>query len=360
MMGACDRRTEEGEKDTQWQVKAGPGGSSLEIRDMLGRKVIVPKEIKRVICLRAGSLRMLTYLDGASLVAGIEEPERTADRTYLMANPGLRDLPVIGPLMGGDPEMIASARADLIFLTFVTRAQADELQSRTGIPVIALEYGNFGNRRGSFYDSLRLMAAIIGKEERAENLISGIEDSISALSNRTSDVPPGSRPRVYIGGVSYSGAHGIVSTQPHYPPFEFIGADNVASVLSGRLINPIQGTYVDKEQLLIWDPEVIFLDLSSLHLMANEITPGTPFARSLSAIKNGRIYGLLPYNNYAASHDFILANAWYAGTVLYPERFQDINIAEKADHIFALFFGKSIYGQVSEDTGGYRNLWSPP
>lgn len=330
--------------------------ASITVRDMLGRSVVIPAEVQRVIGLRAGALRMLTYLDAIDLVAGIEEPERRSDRPYLTAFPELRELPTIGPQMGGDPELLVSAAPDLIFLTFTSRGQADELQERTGIPVIALEYGDFAENRGTFFSSLRLMAEIIGKTGRADTLIAGIRTSITELEERTSEIPYEERPSAYIGGVSYRGARGITSTEPNYPPFRFIQAVNVAGDIHQRLINPIQGTYIDREQLIVWDPDVLFVDLSSLGTARPDIRPGTPIARSLSAVRNGEVYGVLPYNNYAANYEAILANAWYAGTVLYPDRFDDITLSEKADQIFKMFFGSPLYDDIQARYGGYRQL----
>ncbi len=341
----------------QWALKPGPDDASQTVRDMLDRTVIIPKEVQRVIGLRAGAVRMLTYLNAVDLIVGIEEPERRSDRPYLTAFPELRDLPPVGPQMGGDPELLVAASPDLIFLTFTSRGQADELQSRTGIPVIALEYGDFSDQRETFFSSLRLMAAVTGKTARAHALIAGVRESIAELEERTSGIPGEERPRAYIGGVSYRGARGINSTEPFYPPFRFVKAVNVAGEIHARLINPIQGTYIDIEQLMLWNPDVLFLDLSSLTTAGFDIRPGTPLARSLTAIRNGNVHGVLPYNNYAANYEAILANAWYTGSVLYPERFDDIIIAEKADQIFHLFFGRHIYDDIrAQYGGGYRRL----
>lgn len=339
-----------------WYVEPSPDGASTTIRDMLGREITITGEVRRIVGLRAGALRMLTYLDAVDLVAGIEEPERRADRPYLFAFPELRELPVVGPQMGGDPELLVSTAPDLIFLTFTNKGQADELQSRTGIPVIALEYGDFTENRETFFASLRLMAATIGKSERADTLITGIRKSIADLKERTSGIPEPEQPQAYVGGISYRGARGITSTDPHYPPFRFVQANNVAGDIHSRLINPIQGTYIDKEQLIMWDPDVLFVDLSSLQTAGPEIRSGTPLARTLTSIINGEVYGVLPYNNYAANYEAILANAWFAGTVLYPDRFDDITVTEKADEVFEMFFGKPVYDNLRNLYGGYQRL----
>ncbi len=338
----------EGENDRAGDVQL--------IQDMTGREVAVPEEVNRVIGLRAGALRMLAYLDAIDLVAAIEEPERTADRPYLMAYPELRERPGAGPLMGGDLELIVSARPDVIFMTFTSRGQADELQRRTGIPVIALDYGDFSHRREIFFDSLKLMATVIGKIDRADELVSYIQNSLQKLQERTESQAENEVQRVYIGGVSYSGTQGISSTEPYYPPFRFLGVKNVAEELDERRINPIQGTFIDKEQLILWNPDVLFVDLASLSITGSEISRGTPLYVSLKALQQGQVYGMLPYNNYSASYENILANGWYAGKVLFPDAFSDIDPDKKTDEIFEAFLGKPVYEELKEVWGGFRQL----
>jgi len=359
VLAGCSDSGHRAQPSTQrWSVTPGPEPGTQTVRDMLGRTVVIPGQIERVIALRAGALRMIAYLDAVDLVAGIEEPERRSDRPYLYAYPELSELPPVGPHMGGDPELLVAARPDLLFLTFTSRGQADDLQARTGIPVIALEYGNFSDQREHFFSSLRLMAALTGRTDRADTLIAGINASIAELETRTGNIPETDRPRTYVGGVSYRGPRGITSTEPFYPPFRFIHARNVAGDLPARLINPIQGTYIDIEQLIVWDPDVLFVDLFSLRTAGPDIRPGTPLARSLDAIQSGEVYGVLPYNNYAANYEAILANAWFAGKVLYPDRFNDIVISDKADEMFQLFLGRHIYDDIRAQYGGYRRL--PP
>lgn len=332
------------------------GSGQLVIEDMHGREITLTNKVERVVCMRAGALRMLAYLDAVEYVAGIEEPERQADRPYLMANPQLRELPSVGPLMGGDSELLVAADPDVIFMTFTTAGQADELQNRTGIPVVALEYGDFSLHRDTFFESLKKMASVLGKEDRADELIAYIRSSLEELNERTSGHSEADSPRVYVGGVSYSGTRGIASTEPFYPPFRFINAQNVAGEIDERLVNPIQGTFIDREQLIMWDPEVVFVDLASWSVTRGELSPGTPLYESMSALRNGEVYGVLPYNNYAANYENILANTWYVAGVLYPDLFGEVDIRDKVDEVYERFLGVSVYDELKEVWGGYRQL----
>jgi len=76
----------------------------------------------------------------------------------------------------------------------------------------------------------------------------------------------------------------------------------------------------------------------------------------LNAFKEGRVYGILPYNYYHTNVAVALADAYYIGKILYPERFSDVNPSEKADEIFRVFVGKALYQQYAEAYGGFRCL----
>lgn len=345
--------SEKGPSLTVWSVEPDGSGRSAQVRDMLGRQVQVPWPVERVVGLRAGALRMLVYLQVTDRVIAIEEPERRSDRPYILANPDVAGLPAIGPQMGGDVEQLIAARPQVLFLTFTNVAQADELQARTGIPVIALEYGDFADNREQFFSSLSLMGSLMGASERARELDIYTTQTLAELERRTAGVAQQERPRVYIGGIAYRGARGIASTEPAYPPLAFVNAFNVASTLDQRLVHPVQGTTVDVEQLIDWDPEAIFIDVFSRHLVRRDLAEGSPLAHTLSAVRNGRLYGMLPYNNYATNYETLLANAWAAGKALYPERFDDISVHQRADEVFRMFLGQPIYDQMAARHAGY-------
>jgi iron complex transport system substrate-binding protein len=315
------------------------------VKDMLGREVTVPAKVDRVVGIRAGTLRLLLYMDAADMIAGIEEGDARTQRPYLTPYPDLLKLQIIGPQMGGDAELILNARPDVIFTSYSTVGEADALQKKTGIPVIALECPEMAtNARDTLYASLRLIGKVLNKQQRADTLIAYMQSMISELEKRTADIPEKDKPSVSIGGVQYSGAKGITSTQPYFPPLAFINAKNVASVLEKRLISHVRGTYIDKEQLLLWNPDVIFIDETGLILSIDDLKIGKGL-NELNALQTEKVFTLLPYNNYAVNYEMVLINSWYAGKILYPEMFSDIDIREKGNEISEMFFGKRVFDE---------------
>ncbi|MHB8163566.1 MAG: ABC transporter substrate-binding protein, partial [Methanoregula sp.] len=216
----------------------------------------------------------------------------------------------------------------------------------SGRPVIALTTGDLGKNKDVFYQSLRLMAKILGKEERAESITSYIDGTINDLNVRTKNIPADKRPRVYVGGIAYNGAHGFLSTEPAYAPLLMVNGNNVASSASGG-----GQMMIDKEKLLDWKPDVIFVDEASYALIKEDLKD--PVYQSLPAVKSGRVYGVMPYNWYANNYDTVLADAYYIGKTLYPEQFADVDPAQKADEIYTMLDGKPVYGDMKTLFGGF-------
>jgi iron complex transport system substrate-binding protein len=316
------------------------------VTDMLGREVALPDSVGRIVCVRAGALRLLVYMDASNRIAGREEGDKLIQRRpYLIAHPELQAKPVVGPLMGGDAEMILHTRPDIIFTAYTTTAEADDLQKKTGVPVVALECPELGipASRDTLYASFRLIGKILRKEERADSLIGYMETMIQDLGRRTAEAHVARRPSVYVGGIAYGAMKDVTSTQPYYPPFLFTHADNVAASIDRRLVSHVKGTTVDKEQLLLWNPDVLFFDESALSLVYNDIKPGGVLHNHLKAVQNNAMYTMLPYNNYAINYELVFVNSWYVGKVLYPGAFADIDMEEKANEILTQFLGKPIF-----------------
>lgn len=324
------------------------------VNDMLGRTVLIPKEVNTVVGLRAGALRLLLYCGAKEMIAGIEEPEKRPGRPYMDAFPELRKLPVIGPAMGGDAELILKAKPDVIFISYTTKTDANALQEKTGIPVIAIECPEFATEKEKLFDSFRLIGRVTNNQGRVDSLIAYISRSINELDERTKGISTENRPKVYIGGVSYSGSYGINSTQPFYPPFIFTNSKNVASLIDKSLVSYVKGTFIDKEQLLQWNPDYLFIDKSGINIVKKDLSAGSALYDNLKAIQNNNIYTLYPYNNYAINYEMVLVNSWYVAIVLYPQQFSDIDFTSKAKEIVSVFLG--IENQFTFFTGDYERM----
>ncbi len=341
-----------GEKRTEEQA------DTVTVTDMTGREVEVPKEVNETIALGSGALRLVTLLKATDKVIGVEQTEKEdPDRPYQYAHPELSKLPLIGPAHGGDAELIAAKNPDVIFYTKgdfaggATAGEAEDLQDKTGIPVVAVIVGDLSEDRDTFYNALEIMGNVLNEEENAEEVIQYIESTIKDLENRTKDIRPENKPKTYVGGTGHHGSHGIVSTYPKYTPFEFVNAKHVAGDLDAG------HKMVSKEKILEWDPEIIFIDEHGYSIVRNELRG--PVYDSLKAVQNKDVYGILPYKSYNRNYGSILANSYYIGKILYPDRFSDVNPEKKADEIYEKLVGAPVYENMKDHFGGFKRIEQP-
>ena len=252
------------------------------LTDALQREVALPDTIRQLVCIRSSAIRLVTYAGGAPLICGVEEQEtRPNEFTHIFAHPDLARLPIIGPGMGGDPELIMAAGPDVIFMTSTTAGEADALQKQTGIPVFTIEYGDLGRNRPTFYNSLQLIGQVLHTEDKVDSLIGFIDEQIADLQARTAGTDKSAK--VYVGGISYKGQKGITSTDPYYAALDYLEADNVASELDSTYVSPITGTYIDWEQLIDWNPDVIFIDVGGWPLVQEDFKTRQGLNRLLKA-----------------------------------------------------------------------------
>ena len=90
--------------------------------------------------------------------------------------------------------------------------------------------------------------------------------------------------------------------------------------------------------------------------LAEDCRKNPTFYVQLKAVQANRVYLVLPYNYYHTNIEIVLADAFFMGKTLYPERFADIDPAAKADEIFTAFIGRPAYEQLQEEYHGFRKL----
>jgi iron complex transport system substrate-binding protein len=329
------------------------------ITDSIGRHIRIQKTPAHVICSGAGALRLLTYFQSQDRIVAVDSIETRMNfvdaRPYALANPQFKRYPIFGEYRGNDnPERIVclNPQPDVIFKTFADMGyNPEELQHKTQIPVVVLNYGDLSHYRSGLYQSIHVMGDVLNKAERAIEITSFFDQLIADLKKRTTDIKD--RQSCYIGGVAYKGIQNFQSTEPVYPPFAFTQTHNVAFDEIGKHLSH---SYIAKEKLIEWNPEYIFVDLASLTADSETNVlyelKNDPVYQHLNAVKQRNVYGVLPYNGYAQNFGSTLANAYFVGKLLYPNRFVDIDPSQKADEIYSFLIGKPVLQKMNEKLHG--------
>ncbi|CFX19378.1 ABC transporter periplasmic binding domain [Syntrophomonas zehnderi OL-4] len=334
-----------------------PESKTVTVTDMAGRQVVIPTPVNQAVAIGPGSLRLYCYVNGIEKIVGVENFEKNnpTGRPYALANPDLKNLPVIGtggPNSSPDAEKLVEVKPGVIFCdSSLDKAAADSLQSKTGIPVIVLSYGSLGTFDNTIFDSLAIIGQVMGEEKRAQEVIDYIKNCQQDLRDRVKDVAEEEKPTVYVGAMGMKGSHGIQSTQAKYPPFVLLRAKNVVDE-TGKT----GSVNIDLEKLIQWNPDKIFIDEAGYDLVQQDFKKNPVVYKSLTAIKNGEVYGQMPFNFYTSNIDTALADTYYIGKILYPKHFKDVDPVKKADEIYTYLVGKPIYAEMARDFGGFGKL----
>ena len=342
----CLGRSGDGPTTTAPQAES----AADSVTDATGRTVTLPNTVKDVVALGPGTLNLVAYLDAIDMIAGVEESEHSWARNnpYNIANPSLQEKPIIGPHKGGDAELIADVDPDVVLASYFTAGTATDLQSKIDTPVVVVKASSRPlHRLEKMFGDLRLVAEILGRQDRAEAVVDVFETERDQLAARTANLPAADRPPVYYAGRSDSGGAGATSTQHPLAAFSFVDANNVADAIEGHAT-------VSEEKLLTWDPAVIFVAESNRDRVIEALTAGQ--YASLRAVKNDDVYGLLPTRFYGNLYGSSLANAYYVGSVLYPAAFEDVSPASKADEIYQSLLERDVYSALADQYGGFERI----
>lgn len=324
--------------ETLGLTEAAP--ESRVIMDAAGRTVEIPAEVNQVVCVGVGALRYTCYVGGADRVIGVEDYETKPgmSRLYNYVNfDKFKDLPVIGT--NGEPfvEEIVGVDPQVIVMSSYAKQDADELSEKTGIPVVVVP-GSDTTLDDKAYETIRILGELYGLEDRAETLTAYLRDVQKDLDDRTASIPEESKPTCYVGGVSFKGQHGFEGTEAYYGPFELIHAKNLANTTDQT------GAFnIDVEQVLAWDPDVIFLDFNGMSLIKEDYEAHPDFYNALTAVQEGKVYSQISFRSSASNLETALADAYYAACIMFPEAFSDVDPVEKAGEIFEALLGTNPY-----------------
>ena len=328
-------------------------GNTRIVTDTWGRRVEIPETVKSIVCLGSGAPRIAAYLGVTDMMVGAEDHDIKSEsvlRDYSMVcHEDLKNLPAVGAGGGsgannGYAEQIIMAKPDVILAGFSQEA-AEELENQTGIPVVCVRYLSINFVDESFYTAMRVFAEVVGVQERCEAVLKFIDDCKKDLNDRTKDIDDSEKKTAYTGAVTFSGRHGFAGTYANFGPFIGVNALNVADEVKDA--NYFE---TDLEKIVEWDPDVIFLDPGNMDLVNDEYKTNPGYFDSLRAVQEGNVYTMPAFNNCGTNITYAIMDAYYAGIVLYPEQFVDVDIATIGGQILEFMLGENFFEEM--EAGG--------
>ena len=347
--------------------------AEITVTDMIGREVtLTPGSYTRVVCIGAGALRMYCYVGDVSLLCGVEDIDNTslADRPkmfdsvarpYMLAyGESFTSLPSCG--VGGpqaqtaEAEKILSCEPDIVISEYEDVEKADALQAQLGVPVITLKSGKDGVFSEDFFGTMRLLGLIFGESERAEALVSFIEAERAEIERRTADIPEDEKPSVYICGLGNWGTTNHLMTAQNYISFTVANIKNAVTDLEAPGIQAIEE---EKFVAIGEDMDVIIIDAAAVKNIKPLYAENPHMFDTCKAWQDGEVYLEMAYNAYYTNYEIALINTWYIAKVVYPDRFEDIDMTEKTNEITRAFYGMDLAESIAaapSSFGGYQKI----
>lgn len=323
--------------ETTVEVVAETSVSAKPIKDMAGRDIQVPDEVKSVYSTSPiGTNFMYTFDDkmvtGANYILSDAEKKFTSEY--------YQNLPNLGGWYGkgneGNVEEIIKAAPDIVLASGVDQASidtADQLQEKLGIQVVLID-----TDFDAMADSYRFVGQLVGNTERGEQLAVYTENTIKQAQEIAAKIPDEQKVTVYYAEESL-GLNTDPSGSSHSRLIDLCGGINVADCE----VTPGYGrTEVSMEQVIAWDPQYI------IACTDNGYDDSGSYSKILSdsqwsviqAVKDKHVYETpaVPQNWFdrPPSVNTIIGIKWVQN-LLYPE-YADYDMKEEAKTFYQMFY----------------------
>lgn len=295
----------------------------LTVTDQAGREVTIEAEPETIVSGYYIATSMLIALDQEDKLTGVENDAHKRP-VYALSAPQLLDLPPMGTVKTFDLETCALLNPDLVVLPLRLADLAPKLEE-LGFACL------FVNPESEelLKESISLLGMATGSSERAQQLITFMDEKLDMLDAALSDAE---KPLVYFSGnSSFLNTAGPAMYQ--HSLLENAGCENAAKDFSD--------TYwaaTSYEQILAWNPAAIIMAADAKY-NRDSVLEDTSLS-ACAAVENGCVYQI---PNAIESWDApvpgsFLASLWLASE-LHPEHFSADEYQKAATEYYESFYG---------------------
>lgn len=336
--GANDGANTSNDPDTNTEERSYP----YTFTDMAGVEITLEKEVETVYI--AGSVQPLLaiyryYRGNSDNLLGCPAASQSiiAGSVFAEIWPDILGLKPHGE--DANAEEILALNPDIVFMTGSASGDGYEALVNAGLTVVSFPTAGSGNDNDPFAtvaNWLSQMVEVFGDSSAADALIRYNTETLESIRTKTSGLAEEDKPNALI--VFQLTDNSLkVAGSGHYS--EFWLANSGARNAAGEL-EKLQA--VDIEQLMAWDPDIIYLTTFSPAMpedLYNNTIEGFDFSQ-LSAVKNKQVYKipLGSYRWYAPSCECSLMLRWMAG-IHQPELFADTDMAAEVSAFMTAFYG---------------------
>ena len=299
--------------------------------DSCGREVEIPAAAEKIVPMGPPAQMMLLSISPEKVV-GLTKPVNERETKYL--GDDIAALPVFGSFYGsGDLNMEALAASEpelIIDIGEAKNGNVDDLnaiQEQLGIPVIFIEAS-----LDTTGEAFRTLGEVLGKGEEGEKLGTYCDEKLAMVKDGMAKVKDEDKVKyLYTGGDN--GLFVISKDSFHAEVLDLLG-ENVAVL--DQPTRKGTGDEVSAEQMLLWEPDVVFFSPKSVFETAKE----DEVLGNLKAIQDDKFYEVPagPFNwmGMPPAVNRFMGLQW-AANVLYPEVF-DYDMYDVTKEYYDLFY----------------------
>lgn len=316
------------------------------VTDQLGRQITLPDSVNRVVVLQHQTLNLLVQLNAADDIVGVLSSwKKQLGPEFARFMPSIDKMSMPGDLTQVNIESLLALHPQVVFVAnYAPEPMIQQIQN-AGIPVVAISLredaaGEKNKMNPSMADEerayneglkqgIRLIGEVVNRQAEASALIDYTFAARAKFNAPVAAIPPAEKVRVYManpdlntyGSGKYTGLM-----------MQHAGAMNVAAAT-------VKGArQVSLEQVLNWDPQVIFVQ-DRYPEVVKQITTD-PQWQAIDAVKNHRVWLMPEYAKawgYPMPEALAIGELWMAKK-LYPERYKDIDVDAAAQDYYHRFY----------------------
>ena len=314
--------------------------------DACGREVEIPAEVNKIVPMGPPAQMMLLSI-APEKVTGLTRGLNDKEAAFLGEE--VAALPEFGSFYGsGDLNMeaLAAAEPDLIIdlgeAKNGNKEDLDGVQEQVGIPVIFIEASL--DTTGEAY---RTLGEILGLEDRGNELGAYCDDKLAMIKDGMKDIAEEDKVD-YLYASGDNGLSVISKDSFHAEVLDMLG-NNLA--VMEQPTRKGTGDEISAEQLLLWNPEVVFFAPHSIYETAKDDAVWS----KMDCVKNDKYYEVpsVPYNwmGMPPAINRFMGMQWVANT-LYPEVF-DYDMYETTKEYYELFYNYELseeeFGKITKN-----------
>lgn len=300
----------------------------IEITDQLGRKVIVPAKVERIVSSNYIDTTLLMALGARERIVGVEIKAETRP-LYKYVAPEIMNLPGVGSGKTFNVEECLKLKPDLVVLPTRLKDYIGQLEQQN-IAVIALAPENLQ----SMEEAINITAQAIGAQDKAKELKDFFNNKVEMVKKISAQSKESKPPVLYIAGTNPL----TTSTKEMFQHTQVTlagGINAAAEIEQGYWAN------VSLEQLLKWDPDEILM-VQYAPYGPQEILKDSKW-QGISAVKNNKVYRL-PSKIEAwdmPTPSSVLGILWFTHHI-YPGEYTENEFKADVTTFYEKFYGTKI------------------